>query len=74
MVLELDRSNIASVIRLCNKNARMIATVYCDSDEELEWCMDYLLARIEDIKENVEKCRSLYGHTSVYFKTEALLG
>lgn len=73
MVLELDKSNIANVIRLCNKNARMIATVYCDSNEELEECMDYLLARIEDIRENVEKCRSLYGRTYVYFKNGSII-
>lgn len=73
MVLELDKSNIANVIRLCNKNARMIATVYCDSDEELELCMDYLLARIEDIKENVEKCRSTRGHNTVYFNNGSLI-
>lgn len=79
MVLELDKSNIANVIRLCNKNARMIATVYCDSNEELEECvdyllaMDYLLARIEDIKGNVEKCRSTRGHNTVYFNNGSLI-
>ena len=73
MVLELDRSNIVSVIRLCNKNARMVATVYCDSNKELEECMDYLLARIEDIKENVEKCRSIRSHGAVYFNNGSLI-
>lgn len=73
MVLELDKSNIANVIRLCNKNARMVATVYCDSNKELEECMDYLLARIEDIKENVEKCRSTRSHGAVYFNNGSLI-
>lgn len=73
MVLELDRSNIASVIRLCNKNAKMIATAYCDSYEELEEYINYMLARIEDIKENVEKCRSTRGHNTVYFNNGSLI-